>query len=192
MPQIPLKPCSRKTDCLHGDGPELPLGEFNKNKARKDGLSHYCRSCATMSTQKWRQTNSTRDKEYYEDNKEVILAYYKERYQNNKEAMKLRNSTWKHNNPDKRSLQKIKCRTAKKQREVSWSNLEKIKQIYIDCKEINLAARAAGCMERFVVDHIVPLQGKLVSGLHVDNNLQIITNRENCSKHNKFTSGRNK
>lgn len=35
------------------------------------------------------------------------------------------------------------------------------------------------------VDHIIPLQGKLVSGLHVIENLQVIPGTENIKKYNK-------
>jgi hypothetical protein len=57
---------------------------------------------------------------------------------------------------------------------VPWSNLEDISLFY------------SKCPEGFQVDHIVPLQGEKVSGLHVLSNLQYLSKFDNLSKNNKF------
>jgi hypothetical protein len=63
---------------------------------------------------------------------------------------------------------------AKLHRTPSWSQVATIAEFYSKCP--------AG----FQVDHIVPLQGELVSGLHVIENLQYLTEWENKSKGNRY------
>ena len=55
-----------------------------------------------------------------------------------------------------------------------WVDNQKINEFY------------ANCPEGFHVDHIIPLRGKLVSGLHVHYNLQYLPKRENILKGNRF------
>jgi hypothetical protein len=61
-----------------------------------------------------------------------------------------------------------------KQATPKWADLEEIKEFYMK--------RPAG----HHVDHIIPINGDNVSGLHVINNLQYLTEAENLKKNNKF------
>lgn len=60
-----------------------------------------------------------------------------------------------------------------------WANLDKISEIYLKCPK---------GME---VDHIVPLLGTNICGLHVENNLQYLTPLQNQIKSNKFNGESN-
>lgn len=65
-------------------------------------------------------------------------------------------------------------RAAKLQRTPKWADLDAIADFYV--------SRPEG----YHVDHIIPLQGEKVSGLHVLENLQYLPAVENVRKHNKF------
>ena len=56
----------------------------------------------------------------------------------------------------------------------SWANLQAIMDFY------------AICPEGYEVDHVIPLAGELVCGLHVVENLQYLTPTANRSKGNRF------
>lgn len=75
--------------------------------------------------------------------------------------------------PEKRAYEATR-EANKLERTPSWANLTKIKEMY------------KSCPEGYHVDHIVPLQGVLVSGLHVENNLQHLLASENLRKSNKW------
>lgn len=58
----------------------------------------------------------------------------------------------------------------------AWANKEEIEKIYEE------AARLRGLGQDVEVDHIIPLNGKNICGLHIETNLQIITAAENRLK----------
>jgi len=63
-----------------------------------------------------------------------------------------------------------------------WRDREKIKEIYLERDRLN-AIHGKGA---YHIDHIIPIQGDTVTGLHVEFNLQILTATENISKSNSY------
>lgn len=75
--------------------------------------------------------------------------------------------------PEFHRLRNLRQQTKRKLRIPEWGQ-EGILEIYKNCPQ------------NMEVDHIIPLQNKLVSGLHVEWNLQYLTRIENITKKNQF------
>lgn len=148
------------------------LVEFYKQKAAKDGLRPWCKSCVY-----------SYNKNRYENNREFIAAQQAEYYIDNKDHISARRKQWDVDNPG-RSVAKCRKRyAAKLQRTPAWltkEDHEKMEDFYIMARYMEIAT---GIPHQ--VDHIIPLQGKNVCGLHVPTNLQVITAEENRKKSNK-------
>lgn len=63
---------------------------------------------------------------------------------------------------------------SREERTPTWANLDEIRRIYLNCPE------------GYHVDHIIPLRGKLISGLHIETNLQYLPAIDNLIKGNSF------
>ena len=63
-----------------------------------------------------------------------------------------------------------------------WANIYEIRKIYATMRKLNAKVGE----NLYEVDHIIPLCNDIVCGLHVANNLQIITSVENKIKSNIF------
>lgn len=70
---------------------------------------------------------------------------------------------------------------AKKRRCPAWADLKAIAEFYRRAAEMRLSTG-----EAWHVDHIIPLCGETVSGLHVVENLRVVRGAENLRKSNKF------
>jgi len=146
------------------------LEEFNKQKAKKDGRYPSCKTCVKEYNVQYDAANPEKRKELAAKRRAANPNYYAE---------------WCAANPEKCRAKEAKRRAAKLLAIPSWLTEEDYKAMEAIYAEAKRLEAETGLI--YHVDHIHPLQGKLVCGLHCPTNLQILTEAENCSKGNKFT-----
>ena len=143
--------------------------------------------------EKHKEKVSSAIKKWNAENKEKMLEAAKRHYEKikNNNEFKLINSLktreWAKKNPHKVLEQSARKRATKLKRVPCWltdKDFDEIKNIYLKAKELS---EIEG--KKYHVDHIIPLRGKYVSGLHVPSNLRVLLAEENMEKSNKFTIG---
>lgn len=132
-----------------------------------------CLKCRALFLIKWRNKNPHKVKEH---NATQYLKYETEKYK-----WKARAQKYLKNNKDKVNAKTVAYQLAKANRIPKWADAEKIKELY---NQAAIKSKKTGV--QWHVDHIVPLRGKLVSGLHVPENLQVIPGIENVKKANRY------
>ena len=117
----------------------------------------------------------------YFANKEKKRAYDARRRQEKRHLYREASKRFRENNPGLKNADTQLRRAVLRGAYPAWANSFFIREIY------ELAAlRTKALGQKFVVDHIVPLRGKKVCGLHVENNLQIIPEWMNAAKGNRY------
>lgn len=168
-----MKTCAKCGECK-------PFTEFNKKVGAWDGYRHTCKPCKASALREWRAANHAATQEkaraYYAAR---MRPWFQRRYVENKTTINDRSKTWRETNPDKHNAKEARRRAAKLQATPGWADSTQIAAVYEEAS----AMRALGLDVQ--VDHIVPLQGKNVCGLHVHTNLQLLLADDNRSKSNK-------
>jgi len=100
---------------------------------------------------------------------------------NNRTKVNAKNRAWDKRNRGVKNALTYKYRATQLNATPSWANLTAIQAKYQLAVMFNKYTE-----DTWHVDHIVPLQGKNVCGLHVEYNLRVIPAKENLSKGNKF------
>ena len=121
--------------------------------------------------------HSTSKDGYYTSCIDCKKSYKKEWYLKNKERLLEKASDWSKNNLEKKRFYRSIRRATIASSTPKWANLDKIKQIYKCASDLK---KQTGIL--YEVDHIVPLKGKNVCGLHIEHNLQIIEMSKNRQK----------
>ncbi len=170
---------------------DKPVSEFHKNTRSTTGLQTYCKACkADM------QRNSSTRKavvdRYRKANREVCNArsvasikknreYYTKKAMdwqkaNHEHYLELRRKNYAANSA--REIERVRRRQGRirDQVQLTAGHQAEIDGMYMFCQ----------IFKGFEVDHKIPLNGKNVSGLHVPENLQVLSRRENRSKGNRF------
>ena len=135
---------------------------FAKYRAKnRETLREYKKAWRLANQEKQKQKNA----EYYEAKKEKIKQYQLD---------------YKKQNPAKVNALSKKRKTGKKQRTPCWLTAIDFERMETQYKLANILTKLTGQLHH--VDHIVPLHGKTVSGLHTPTNLQVILAVENLKK----------
>jgi hypothetical protein len=99
----------------------------------------------------------------------------------NPEKKRARSKLWHKNYPAKSAFISKTYQSRKRKAVPLWANMERIEALY------SLAAMlTSNTGEKWHVDHVVPLQGKSVCGLHTYENLRVVPATVNLQKSNRF------
>lgn len=187
-------------------GAEKPCNEFSNNK-------HWCKVCVSVYNTKYRKNNEQSIKiqqaAHYQSNKKAIRAKqikYREGHPDLAIVDLVRLNKWNETHPLEAKARSLKHAKAHPEKLQLWKkkNPQKVNANTAARKSKRLNATPAWVIAELIalkyadaikisqmtgikchVDHIIPLRSKLVCGLHVEYNLQILSQTENISKGNR-------
>lgn len=167
-----------------------PISDFGRNAKSPDGCYFQCKSCRSEYLKSLYKKNPDVFKHRSDRWLSTEGAAEKARsgrlnhYQRNKEHVATVNAAWRAGNMGKRAALGAAYRNRKKLATPPWLTAGQQKQIEFFYTLSEKLSHINGV--KMNVDHIVPVKGKAVCGLHVPWNLQVIPDVENFSKGNKI------
>ena len=145
---------------------DKPLDKFVKKRDGRFGVSWSCKKCRHEDGSK-----------YYFDNKSRINSYKQ------LPEEKSRQRKWRQANQHVKNFHAASWRAQRKLATPKWLNKDQVQQMKNLYKEARSLSKITNIQHH--VDHILPLNNEMLSGLHVPWNLQILIYRDNIQKSNK-------
>lgn len=197
-----LMPADATRECVVCFETKL-LREFGKCSGRVDNIDTSCKDCVSarsleyyqknpeMMRQKtavWRENNPEKAAElitrYRAENSERIKETTKEWRERNTEYLQARERIRLHTHRAEIYAKNAKRRAVRLKATPSWISRDQLMEIEALYEEAIRLTAETGIVHH--VDHIIPLQGGTVTGLHVPWNLQILSAKKNLEKKNKL------
>jgi hypothetical protein len=151
---------------------DLNTINFELRDKRSGRMSLICKPCNRIKINI--RNNEPERKQHLRDKNKKLKDWYRDYHKSPKAREKAR---LLRKRPDHRALRislEAKRRASQLKRTPLWADLKAIGEFYKNCPK------------GMHVDHIIPLQGRIVSGFHILENLQYLTPEENSRKSNKF------
>lgn len=154
-------------------GQDKPFSDYYKQKTGRFGLRPSCKDCITSQNRQYALSNPEKVKGH----KDAWVDRNRDKHYGNV-------SRWRRANPEKHRASQAKRRSSKLNATPQWLTEDQHKDIEAMYFLANRYTKLFGL--EYHVDHIIPLQGKNICGLHVPWNLQLLEASMNLSKSNKL------
>lgn len=184
-------------------GIRKPASGYYRQSMSRDGLASQCKECSDARAKAWRASNPDRarairsrwkalnpdevrrqSRESHQRNPEKSAARKKLYRQKFPEVEKLSNGAWRAENHHRILAANAARRAARKMAAPPWLNESHQDRIRLTYLLASVLSKATGV--RHHVDHVIPLCGEIVCGLHVPWNLKAIPAADNIAKRNHF------
>lgn len=174
-------------------GTKKRITSFAKNSRSREGRLTECKECNKIyriknskqraEVEKIRRRRlGVKPKKIFANNEERRVAHLKDvrKYQKKyPERHKIHQVNYHKRNPHVRTYNSTKRRLIEKNQTPQWADINKIKQVYKKARQLTDQTGI-----QYEVDHYYPLRGKTVCGLHIAENLRILTAKEHQHKLN--------
>lgn len=166
-------------------GIQKEVSEFHRWNKGVDGYKPRCKCCRSLDYYKNQEQEKTKRRMHYVENSQSYIDRATQWRLKNPEKKQAWNREWAKENKDYYAMYASFRRRGVEQATPKWLTEDDrflMEEIYHLAK---IRRELTGV--EWHVDHIIPLKGEIVCGLHTPFNLQVIVGKENKKKSNKWT-----